>query len=100
MYGNYLLQFRNIFTQFLFSPKGAIYQANFWFADKLECGLPTPDILLQVGTRPTLGSFFSSWNARGTPTPEIILQVCTTTSAWFDDKLECGKPIPEIPLQE
>jgi len=40
--------FRNKLTQFLFSPKGAIYQANFWFADKLECGSPAPDILLQA----------------------------------------------------
>ena len=42
------LFFRNMMTQFLFSPKGAIYQANFWFSEKLECGRPSPDILLQV----------------------------------------------------
>jgi hypothetical protein len=40
--------FRHKFTQFLFSPKGAIFQANFWFDDKLECGQPAPNVSLQA----------------------------------------------------
>jgi len=42
--------FRDKFTQFLFSPRGAIFQANFWFAEgeKLKCGEPAPDVMLQA----------------------------------------------------
>ena len=59
--------FKEKFTQFLFSPKGGIYQVkasydtnhrrfsasnhfqpNFWFSSKLVCGEPAPDVLLQA----------------------------------------------------
>jgi len=40
--------FRDKFTQFLFSPKGAIFQPNFWFSEPLKCGEPAPDVLLQA----------------------------------------------------
>ena len=40
--------FRTKFTQFLFSPRGGIFQANFWFDGDLKCGEPAPDVLLQV----------------------------------------------------
>jgi predicted RND superfamily exporter protein len=40
--------FKDKFTQFLFSPKGAIYQPNFWFSSKLVCGEPAPDVQLQA----------------------------------------------------
>jgi len=40
--------FREKFTQFLFSPKGASYQPNFEFSSPLKCGQPAPDVLLQA----------------------------------------------------
>jgi len=40
--------FREKLTQFLFSPKGAIFQPNFWFSEPLKCGEPAPDVLLQT----------------------------------------------------
>jgi len=40
--------FRGKLTQFLFSPRGAIYQPYFWFSSPLECGQPAPDIRLQA----------------------------------------------------
>jgi len=41
--------FREKFTQFLFSPKGASFQPNFEFASPgLKCGEPAPDVLLQA----------------------------------------------------
>jgi predicted RND superfamily exporter protein len=40
--------FKEKFTQFLFSPKGGIYQPNFWFSSKLVCGEPAPDVQLQA----------------------------------------------------
>ena len=55
--------FRDKLTQFLFSPKGAIFQVlgfkyipitksffqpNFWFSEPLKCGEPAPDVLLQT----------------------------------------------------
>lgn len=40
--------FRDKLTQFLFSPKGAIFQPNFWFSEPLKCGEPAPDVLLQT----------------------------------------------------
>ena len=40
--------FREKFTQFLFSPRGGIFQANFWFSSELVCGQPAPDVLLQA----------------------------------------------------
>ena len=40
--------FRDKFTQFLFSPRGGIFQANFWFSSELVCGQPAPDVLLQA----------------------------------------------------
>ena len=41
--------FKEKFTQFLYSPRGGIFQPNFWFAgDGLKCGEPAPDILLQA----------------------------------------------------
>ena len=40
--------FREKFTQFLFSPRGGIFQANFWFSSDLVCGEPAPDVLLQA----------------------------------------------------
>lgn len=40
--------FREKFTQFLYSPRGAIFQPNFWFSEPLRCGDPAPDVLLQA----------------------------------------------------
>ena len=40
--------FREKFTQFLYSPRGGIFQANFWFSSELVCGEPAPDVLLQA----------------------------------------------------
>ena len=40
--------FREKFTQFLYSPRGGIFQANFWFSSDLVCGEPAPDVLLQA----------------------------------------------------
>ena len=54
--------FRQKFTQFLYSPKGGIYQViekyktslnfhlkpNFWFSEPLKCGELAPDVLLQA----------------------------------------------------
>ncbi|XP_023339853.1 patched domain-containing protein 3 isoform X2 [Eurytemora carolleeae] len=40
--------FRDKFTQFLYSPKGAAYQPYFEFGEELECGKPAPDLLLQA----------------------------------------------------
>jgi len=40
--------FREKLTQYLFSPKGAIFQPNFWFSEPLKCGEPAPDVLLQA----------------------------------------------------
>eukprot|EP00092_Neocalanus_flemingeri_P023513 GFUD01025500.1.p1 GENE.GFUD01025500.1~~GFUD01025500.1.p1 ORF type:complete len:1021 (+),score=134.31 GFUD01025500.1:157-3219(+) len=40
--------FRDKFTQFLYSPRGGIFQPNFWFSEPLKCGEPAPDVLLQA----------------------------------------------------
>jgi len=40
--------FREKFTQFLYSPRGGIFQPNFWFSEPLKCGEPAPDVLLQA----------------------------------------------------
>ena len=57
--------FREKFTQFLYSPRGGIFQVfvwfqicifvittlfqpNFWFSEPLKCGEPAPDVLLQA----------------------------------------------------
>jgi len=40
--------FREKFTQFLYSPRGGIFQPNFWFSEPLKCGSPAPDVLLQA----------------------------------------------------
>jgi len=41
--------FKRKLTQFLFSPRGAIYQPYFWFSSPgLKCGQPAPDVLLQA----------------------------------------------------
>eukprot|EP00092_Neocalanus_flemingeri_P006866 GFUD01007412.1.p1 GENE.GFUD01007412.1~~GFUD01007412.1.p1 ORF type:complete len:1065 (+),score=241.14 GFUD01007412.1:250-3444(+) len=40
--------FRDKLTQFLFSPKGAIFQPNFFFSEPIKCGEPAPDVLLQA----------------------------------------------------
>jgi len=40
--------FREKFTQFLYSPRGGIFQTNFWFSEPLKCGAPAPDVLLQA----------------------------------------------------
>jgi len=40
--------FREKFTQFLYSPRGAIFQPSFWFSEELRCGDPAPDVLLQA----------------------------------------------------
>jgi len=40
--------FRIKLTQFLYSPRGAIYQPYFWWSSPLTCGQPAPDVLLQA----------------------------------------------------
>jgi len=42
--------FREKLTQFLYSPRGGSFQANFWFSSPLKCGEPAPDVSLQMIT--------------------------------------------------
>lgn len=39
-------EFKLFLSKFLFSSRHAKYQANFRFAKELECGIPTPDIVV------------------------------------------------------
>lgn len=43
--------FRTYLTQFLWSPTGGKYQANIRFERKLECGEPSPDIVVIIADR-------------------------------------------------
>ena len=40
--------FRSKLTQFLYSPRGMIFQPYFWWSQPLVCGEPAPDLLLQA----------------------------------------------------
>ena len=41
--------FREKLTQFLFSPRGGIFQKSFWFSEPgLQCGVAAPPVLLQA----------------------------------------------------
>lgn len=40
-------EFKLYLSKFLFSPKGASYQAHFRFERDLECGIPASEILVK-----------------------------------------------------
>ena len=73
--------FKDKFTQFLFSPKGAIYQVRFSFSFVF---------LLKGGIYQVGFNFLFFF---------LICILLSQPNFWFSSKLVCGEPAPDVQLQ-